>query len=184
MPGIVITGFDRLSYVDFMTIPGIIFGYDRSYITNMDISQDGRRVYFEDKTVVSLTDNPDGREGVLFVYELTTPFDVSTMVEHSVFVLSDTYIEFGATNALTVFTRGHHVDQICLYSLSMINFNYPDGLEHKYAKDGGVGGNLSADYDNMRIHKYMRGYSYRMYGQGLGGSQPGTRGQAYNTVPG
>jgi len=179
-----ITGFDRHSYVDIMTIPGIIFGYTRSYLTNMDISQDGRRVYFEDKTVTLLTDNPDSKEGVLFVYELTTPFDVSTMVEHSVFVLSDQWIEFGITRALTVFTRGHHVDQICAYSVNMINFNYPNGLEHKYVKDGGAGGDVPSDYHSMRVHKYVRGYSYKMYGQGLGGSLPGSRGQAYNTVPG
>jgi len=165
-------------------VPDIIFGYVRSYLLNMDISEDGRRLYMIDTTVTLLTDNPSSLKGVLYVYEMTTPFDASTLVEHSIFVISDPYIEGTATTCMTVWTRGHHVDQIAPFGTRMINFNYPNGLEHKYARDGGVGTVSKANYKAANVHKHIRGYTFVNLGSGVGGSTPRTVSQSYTTEPG
>jgi len=165
-------------------VPDIIFGYSHLYLRNMDISEDGRRLYMFDSSVALLTDNPSSLTGVLYVYEMTTPFDASTMAEHSIFVMTDQQVSGRATNAMTVWTRGHHVDQIAAFGSRMVNFNYPNGLEHKYDGDGGIGNVTSADYKTVNVHKHIRGYTFNCYGSGVGGGSPRTVSHSFTTKPG
>ena len=165
-------------------VPDIIFGYTRGYLRNMDISEDGKHLYMYDSSQTLLTDNPTGERGVMYVYEMSTPFDASTMAEHSIFVMADQFIEGRPIYSMTVWTRGHHVDQIAVFGLRMVNFNFPDGLEHKYSRDGGNGNLGASEYMSANVHKHIRGYTFANYGSGVGGGTPRTASQSYTTYPG
>ena len=143
-------------------IPDIVQGYTRTFMRTMDISEDGRQIYLFDPVMVLLVNNPDGLRGAFITYELTTPYDITTAVEHSVFVLTDELIEGRIVTDMTVWSRGHHVDQIAVAGSRMVNFNFPNGLVDKYVRDGGRGNVGGAEaYISTRVAKYDRGWTTR-----------------------
>jgi len=164
-------------------IPDIVQGYTRSYLRNMDISEDGRRIYLLDPTVTVFANNPSSSKGALFVYELTTPYDITTAVEHSLFVIADSYIDGQLILDMTVWSRGHHVDQIALAGAKMISFNYPDGLVDKYVKEGGLGNLTSENHQSLRVLKFDRGRYSRTTLEGTGSGQQYVA-SIYTTEPG
>jgi len=161
-----VSGIDPEAPDSFFKFPDIIMGYTRSYLRDFDVSEDGRQLYIFDKSITVLTDNPSGYRGALFVYELSTPFDLATASELDVYVINHRYdTAMYSIYGVTVFSRGHHVDQICMGLGRMQNFNYPNGLEHKYTADGDQGNaTMAGDYTSASIHRHERGWTQRHSG--------------------
>ena len=145
-------------------LPENIMGITHDILRLMDVSADGTRLYIYDYDSRKSSDNPTNIYGVLFEYEMTTPFDLATLVESNSYILNERNRASKPTSrpkGLTVYSRGNNVEQIILASFaSLESFLYTNGLEDKLIRDGdpgsfsgGIGSYIAYD-----PHKYVRGW--------------------------
>ena len=109
----------------------------------------------------------------LYEYEMTTPYDLSTLVEVGAYALRGQDWGGAVTSfGFTVYTRGHHVDQIIESGGYINSFLYDGVLEDRFERDvvpGGSYGPSSYDYVSYTMHRQVRGMlaSVRYYNDDL-----------------
>jgi len=177
------TGFDYTVYTSHFVFPANIFGYARSYIRNIAISEDGTKLYVPQPTITRLDNNPTSKKGSLMVYELTTPHNIGSAVESEMFILHDPNIG-DIDHAITVFSRRGQVDQFVMAGTKTVNFNFPNGLEDRTERDGGYSWLSGGPYRSLRVHPWIRDRFLDFRGTTLGTSTASTDGTIYTTMPG
>ena len=167
------SGRNEYNYDTSFRFPQIIMGYDHEYLREFDISEDGQRLYVQDKGTRKLGGNPDGAFGVIYEYEMTTPYDLSTLVELGTYALRGQDWGGAVTSwGFTVYTRGHHVDQVIESGAYLNSFLYDGVLEDRFERDvvpGGVYNPSLNDYVTYIMHRRVRGMlaSVRYYNNDL-----------------
>ena len=156
-----LAGTDRYNYDTSFRFPEIIMGYNHEYLREFDISEDGQRLYVQDKGTQKQGGNPDGAFGIIYEYEMTTPYDLSTLVEVGAYALRGQ--DWGGaveSFGFTVYTRGHHVDQIIEVGAYINSFLYDGVLEDRFERDVVPGGSFvggGGTYISYIMHRQVRG---------------------------
>ena len=144
----------------WFAFPDNLMGYPHDYLRQFDVSEDGTRLYIYDTELTKAENNPNNRTGILFEYEMTVPHDASTLVEIAPYVLNGhNQSSVLPIYGFTVYTRGHHVDQIMFVDFYISDTHYDGVLVDKYTGDTPFGAIPRAgDYLSLIPHSHVPGY--------------------------